>query len=157
MRLKSLALAAILGLLSVGLYAGEPVDVSPWMPVIGDLVQLAIQIATPIFVMFASWAAWKLAKKLGMEKNAAMDEMLRSYVKEAINWADAWAKKQSGKEPSGEDKKAEAIRYLLDLLSKSALPKIAEERLSALIEAQLAYDKKLLPNADLKGTKVLSE
>lgn len=148
-KLRLVLFAIMFHVWAVAVYAGEVAAeavTSPWMPVIGDVIQLLVQILQPFFVILASWAAWKLASKLGIEKNGAMDAMLRKYVKEAINWVDAWAESISNKEVTGEDKKAAAMRYLIKLIEDSPLPRIAEERLSAMIEAQLKYDEKVLSN-----------
>jgi len=125
----------------------DAVKTNPWAPVLGDFLQMLIQILTPIFVVLASWAAWAIAKKFGIEKNAAMDEMLKGYVQEGINWADAWAKTQSQK-PTGDQKKAEAIRHILGLVGASPLPQIAEDRLKIMVEAFLVAENKQSGAAD---------
>ena len=106
-----------------------------------DVLRLLIEVLTPALLVLASWATWKLAARFGIEKNVATDAVLRSYIKEAINWADAWAAKQSEK-PTGEQKMAEAVRYVLSLIDKYNLPKMAKEYLELKIEAQLSHDKK---------------
>jgi len=127
--------------------AAEAVKSNPWMPVIGELASLVIQVIGPILVVLISAAVWKLLGKLGIEKNAAMDSLLRTYVKQGINYADSWADSQAAK-PAGEQKMAAAIKHILGLVSDSKLPKVAEEKLKEMVEAQLKFDKKnaALPN-----------
>lgn len=120
---------------------------SPWMPVVGELASLALQILGPVLVVLVSAAVWKLLGKLGIDKNAAMDALLRTYVKQGINYADGWASKQASK-PMGDQKMAIAIKHILDLVANSQLPQIAEDKLKALVESQLTFDKK---SADLPG------
>jgi hypothetical protein len=117
-------------------------NVNAWAPVFGELAQMALQIFAPIITMLISWAVWKLAGKLGIEKNMAMDELLNKYVKEGVNWADAWAKAQADK-PSGDQKYAEAVKHILGLVKASPLPTVAEARLRALVEAKLMEEQKV--------------
>lgn len=120
---------------------------NPWMPVIGELTSLALQILGPVLAVLASAVVWKLLGKLGIDKNAAMDALIRTYVKQGINYADGWASKQSSK-PLGDQKMTVAVKHILDLVANSKLPQMAEEKLVALVESQLAFDKK---NIDLPG------
>jgi len=114
---------------------------SEWIPVVGELASIALQIFGPILVILISAVVWKLLGKIGVDKNMAMDALLRSYIKSAINYADSWADKQSEK-PAGEDKMKMAIVHVLDLIDNSKLPKVTEEKLRKLIESQLSYNKK---------------
>jgi len=132
-------------------------DVSPWVGVGGEVLVMAIQVLAPVILAFISWAAWKLVGKLGIEKNVAFDIMLRSYVKDGINWADSWANEQANK-PSSEDKYAEAASHVLGLLKASSLPALAEDKLKKLIESQLTSDKKAgMHESRLDTPEVISE
>lgn len=157
-KIASVALLAFICCFAVGAAEGTTIT-SPWMPVLGDFIQLLIEILTPILVTLGSWAAWRLAKKLGVDKNIAADALLRKYIKEAINYADAWAKKQSGVKTE-EDKKAQAVKYVLELIKNSSIPAMTEERLMDMVEAQLEFDKKTLkfPELDeIEGPELINE
>jgi len=115
--------------------------IQAWMPVIGDILVFIIEIISPILVIFAIFLARKLSKKLGIEETAVIDGLVRKIVREAVNHADAWAKAQRAK-PVPEDKMIEAVRYGMDVLKAAGVKDLAKERLQALIEAQLSYDRK---------------
>jgi hypothetical protein len=132
---KLLLLFVVFGSVACGAEVVEEV-VNPWMPIIGRVLDLAIDILSPILIMLASFAAWKLAGKFGIEKNIVADNALREYVLEGINWADQWAKEQIEK-PTSDQKFNVAVEYILKLIKKSSLPKTTEDRLKAMIEAKL--------------------
>jgi len=113
----------------------------PWMPAIGEAVLLLIKIVGPVIAVLVSALLWRILSKLGIDRNASIDALIRTYVKQGINYAEGWASKQVDN-PSGEHKKSEAIKYILSLIRESKLPNIAEEKISKMIESQLAYDKK---------------
>ncbi len=113
---------------------------SPWVPVAGQALTLLLEIAGVAIATLVSWALWRLGKKLGIEKNAALDAMVRSRVKQGINWADAWAKGLAEK-PAGKDKKAEAVKFVLGLLAQEGIKTFAKSKIEKIIEAQLQRDK----------------
>ncbi len=114
----------------------EVISTNPIAGIVGEVAQIVIDVVGPILIMLASWAVWKLAGKFGIEKNAQTDELLRKYVQEGIDWADAWAKTQANK-PSGEAKYAEAVKYVVKMVGQSEIPNVAESKLKELIEAYL--------------------
>lgn len=124
--------------------SAAPVDEGSWAPVIGKALGLLLEILTPILVALASWAAWKLAAKFGMEKNAMLDAKLKSLVKMGINYADKWAANMAKKPPSS-DKKAQAVNFIIDILNKEGIKKFTQSQIEKLIESQLGSDDKLLP------------
>lgn len=148
-KIMALVMALMVGCCyAIGAEEAADVAVSnPWTPVIGEVANLIIQIVGPILVVLISAAVWKLLGKFGVEKNAAIDALLRTYIKQGINYADSWADKQVSK-PTGDLKMAAAVKHILGLVSGSKLPKVAEEKLKEMIEAQLKFDKKnaALPN-----------
>jgi len=124
-------------------FGAEEAASSPWMPVVGEAVGLVIQVVGAALITLVSAAIWKLLGKLGIDKNASIDALLRTYVKQGINYADSWAEKQSKEsKPAGEQKMATAIKHILGLIANSKLPAIAEDKLEDMIEAQLTFDKK---------------
>ena len=118
-----------------------------WMPILGKVTSLLLEVLTPILVAVASWAAWKIASKFGMEKNAILDSKLKSFVKYGVNYADKWAKGQS-KKPTSSDKKAQAVNFIVDMLNKEGIKKYAQTQIEKLIEAQLGSDYKLLSTTE---------
>lgn len=123
-------------------FCAEAVEQSnPWMPVIGEIAKLVIEIVGPVVVLLVSAVLWKILGKLGIEKNASIDNLIRTYVKQGINYADSWAEKQAQK-PTGDQKMAVAIQHVTKLIGDSKLPEVAEHKLTTLIESQLSYDKK---------------
>lgn len=116
-------------------------EINDWMPLIGEVSALIIQIVGPILAVLVSAVVWKLLGKIGIDKNAAIDSLLITYVKKSVNYADSWAKAQSEK-PAGEQKMAVALKHIIELIATSKLPAIAEEKLKEMIEAQLSFDKK---------------
>ena len=112
-----------------------------WQPVLSSIIEMVVEVLTPILVALASYAAWKIAGKAGVEKNIAADEALKGYIKEGIEWAEQWGVEQTkkmGTKPTSDQKYAIAVKHILDLVKKSPLPTIAEDRLKALIESKLA-------------------
>lgn len=139
---KIIVIALMIMMASMGIAADAIAPATnPWTPVVGDFLQMLIQILSPILVALASYAAWAIAKKFGVDKEDAINKMLQKFVEEGIHWADAWAKKQSEK-PTGDAKKAEAVRYILDLVKGSSIPGLAEDKLKERIEAILEAKKK---------------
>jgi len=104
-----------------------------------DLIELAIKVFTPVILLLATILTAKLLKKFGIEEKATLNALIISYVKQGINYADAWAKKQVTK-PYGEEKMDIAIKHILENINDSKLPNIASEKLKELIEAQLSKD-----------------
>jgi len=133
----------------------EPVSNGSWVPVMGEAVRLLVQVVGAGLIALISAIAWKLLGKFGIEKNVAMDSLLRTYIKQGINYADSWASTQSAK-PIGDEKLAAAVKHIIELVANSTLTKVAEEKLKEMVEAQLAFDKK---QANIPDTapKVISE
>lgn len=117
-----------------------------WAPVIGEAVSVAIGIVGSALTVLVTALVWKLLGKFGIEKNVAINALMTTYIKQGINYADSWADTQKDK-PAGDKKMVAAIKHILGLVGNSKLPKIAEEKLKDMVEAQLARDKKVLPEA----------
>lgn len=143
---KTITLLALL--MSIAGYCGAEEAIAatsnPWMPVVGEVAALVIQIVGPILVILVSAVVWKLLGKIGIDKNAAIDALMTTYVKKGINFADSWASAQKDK-PTGDQKLAAAIKHILELMAASQLPKVAEEKLKEMIESQLSFDEKKQP------------
>ena len=112
-----------------------------WMPVIGELAGMVLAIVGPALTIVLTAVAWKLLSKFGVERNVAIDALMRTYIKQGINYADSWAGKQQNK-PVGNEKMVTAIQYVLKLVANSKLPTVAEDKLKEMVEAQLSFDKK---------------
>lgn len=138
---KMIAIFAML-FVCCGAYGEEIVQQvnNPWTPVLGELVLIILQIVSPVIILLVSWAIWKVASKFGIEKDAIIDDIIRKYVQEGINWAEVWAKTQAQK-PTSEQKYAEAVKHIVGLIKSSGIPGISAERLKILIETQLASYK----------------
>jgi hypothetical protein len=120
---------------------------SAWTPVLGKFLTLLFEILTPVILALGSWAVWKLAAKFGMEKNKALDDKVRSLIKQGINYADKWAANMKDK-PAGTDKKAQAVDFVLELLNKDGIKSYAKGTIEKMIEAQLGFDDKALPKPE---------
>jgi hypothetical protein len=132
-------LFVVLFLFSTSVCAEE--NSSQWTPVLGETISMLIQVVGSALIILVSALVWKLLGKFGIEKNIAADVLLRSKIKEVINYSEAYAEKLANK-PTGENKMATAVKYVIDAISKSKLPAMAEDKLKEMIEAQLAHDKK---------------
>jgi len=126
----------------------------PWMPVLGELASVIISVVGPALTILITALVWKLLGKLGVEKNIAIDLLMRKYVKQGINYADSWANKQAAK-PLGDQKMIAAMDHIIGLIAESKLPKMAEDKLKEMIEAQLFFDKTQDPVAE--KSNVISE
>ena len=111
---------------------------------VGQISQLAIEILGPALVALAIWALHKVSKKFGIEASASLEKRVRSLVRSAINHADAWAKTMAEK-PAGSDKKAAAVKFVIAALAKTGVKDFAKTKIEELVEAQLEFDKKVMP------------
>ena len=102
-----------------------------------DLLAWLIPIAGAAAITLLSALVWKLLGKAGVEKNAVLDGLLHTYAEKAMNVAEAWAKKKADG-TSGDDKMSKAVETAKALLKGTGLDKVAEEKLKAAIEAQVA-------------------
>jgi hypothetical protein len=115
----------------------------PWQKVLSEIALLALQVVGPVLGLLASWAVWKLAAKFHMEKNATLDGLLQEKVRLAVGSVEGWAKTQAGK-PSSQEKLNKAVDIAKGFLQISGLPKLAEDKLKAMIEAKLSDEKDLI-------------
>ena len=125
-----------------GVALGAEAEVTKsWLPVLGEAANIVLTIVAPALTILVTALVWKLLAKFGIEKNVAVDLLMRKHIKQGINYADSWSVKQSEK-PTGDLKLAEAIKHVLGLMGESKLPAMAEEKLKEMVEAQLTFDKK---------------
>lgn len=85
----------------------------------------------------------KLLDKWGIERSDRIDAMLDKYVGVGVNAAEVTARKYlqaRNASMSGEDKKAKAIKVVMDELQQSGITGVAEELISARIESWLEVD-----------------
>jgi len=136
-------------------FGAEGSEINPWMPVVGEAISLALQIIAPALTILVTALVWKLLGKFGVEKDIAIDGLIRTYIKQGINYADGWAEKQSEK-PTGDEKMIVAIKHILGLVSDSKLPQIAEDKLKEMIESQLSFDKKNISLDTNSKSKVIN-
>lgn len=106
---------------------------------IAQLSVVALQIFTPALMALGSYAAYKLAKKFGIDLGAAEKAMVEEYIEKAIEAVEKWAKSKAkaGDKPSSEDKLAKAIDYATTFLATSGLKKKGTDYITALVEAKL--------------------
>lgn len=104
---------------------------------VDELLLLAIKVLGATVIALAGWAATKLAKKLGVEHTAAFEERARAVAREALNYADRWARQQDDK-PDSQAKMTKAIEYALTLPDLHLLG----NNLAKLIESELEAESK---------------
>lgn len=119
--------------------AAETAETS-WLGVLSPIISMVVKIVTPILLILGAWAAKRLGTKLGLELTAKQLQLVDKTIKHGINWVEAWAAKKEQK-PSSDEKLKTCVNWVAGQLAASGLPKIAEEKLIELIEAQLKYDK----------------
>jgi len=113
---------------------------SGWGFTIGMYSKILIDILGPTVLSLAILLAYKLKVKIGVQSSKIVEDLLTSIVKKAINYANAWSANQSNN-PKGEAKLQMALIFAGNIVNEHKLQKVAEEKLVALIEAQLYYDK----------------
>jgi len=142
--MRKSSLLFLLFAFSASAFCAEATEVAAadgWDQVIGVYSQIALEILSPIVMLLIVWVGTKIKSKLGAEAAVFTEQLLTTIVKKAINYADAWAKTQSGK-PKGAEKLQTALDFLAVLLKQYDVPEIAKDKLIALIEAQLSRNSK---------------
>lgn len=105
---------------------------------VDELAILAIQILGPILIMLAGWAAVKLAKKFGIEETAAADKLGRDRARQALLYAERWAKKAGLAEtPGGPGKLEKALDRLIVIEGHVNVGEILRDKLSRRIHTEL--------------------
>lgn len=105
---------------------------------VDELAILAIQILGPILIMVAGWAAVKLAKKLGIEETAAIDKLARDRARQALLYAERWAKKAGLREtPAGPGKLEKALDRLIVIEGHINIGEKLRDELSRRIHTEL--------------------
>lgn len=117
----------------------EPVTGIGWTNVAGEAMQLLLPLISLLVVGLGIPWVLKLLKKVGLENAKLSEEILVKLVKIGINWVESWAKGAAGK-PDSANKKAAAVKFVLEAAAKAGLGKVAEEKVGQMIEAQLARD-----------------
>jgi len=129
---------------NVALFAAEaaPVVVEDGgiVPVLAKLGVILVEMLTPVILLLGSWAAYKLAKKFGIELGVAERAMVKGYIRQAVNATEKWARNQSEK-PTSSDKLAKGVDYANQFIKGSGLKKKGSDYLVGLIESQLKWDE----------------
>lgn len=81
--------------------------------------------------------ALKALAKLGLEKTAATEAMVRGYVKQGVNAAEAWGAANGKK---GNEKLQHALGIISGLIEAAGLKKWADDKLVTMIEGQLTHN-----------------
>jgi len=152
--MKTKLLSVLLCLPAVSVIAAEaesasPVETGDWSATIGKIGVLLIQVLGPVLIVLVSYAAAKLAKKLGVEYSSTIDTQIRSLAKMGINYADAWAKNAASK-PASKEKMQVAVNFVVDSLSSMGIKNYAASQVEKFVEAQLNWDKKVNPDGIAK-------
>ena len=111
-----------------------------WEKIIGEVSLVALQIIAALVAIVVPVLLSKLLGYFKLKSNAELEALLTTVVKKAINYAEAWAKKQAAK-PAGEEKLQIAIAFVIKIAQEYKLPKIAEAKIIELIEGQLARNE----------------
>lgn len=107
-----------------------------------SIVDLAVQILTPILLVLASWVAVKLAKKFNLEALLADGELAKDAVHAGIGYAERWAKQRGvgnafGADATGSQKLVKAIEYIAKVEGKLGLGEKAADAISRRIHSEL--------------------
>jgi len=105
-------------------------------PVIASIGLVLVNILTPVLMVLASWAAYKLAKKFGIELGSVEKKIVEGYVRQAINATEKWAQKQAD-QPTSREKLVKAIATANAFLKESGLKQKGAEYLEGLVESAL--------------------
>jgi len=101
------------------------------------ILELVLKIFGGALSVLATGIAWKLLGKVGIQKTAERESLLRGYVKEGINRTEAWAN-ENGKK--GNDKLVHCLEVVKTLAGAAGLKKWADDVLVSKIEAQLTHN-----------------
>ncbi len=105
-----------------------------------DLLVLAVKVATPILMVFASWAAIALARKWGIEGKATFVAIAQSVTRAGIGYAEQWGKKylaERGEKAPSSLKLEKAIQHIAMLEGKHHLANAAADLISRRIHSEL--------------------
>ena len=104
------------------------------------ILDWVLPVAGAVLTILIAALAKKHIGKLGVERSAAVDDMIDRYVSMGVDAAEGAAKAaikaKEGKLP-GSSKKANAIKVVLGELEQSGIKGVAEELIAARIEALL--------------------
>ena len=109
------------------------------VPVLASIGLALVEVLTPVLMVLASWAAYKLAQKFGIDLGTTERAIVKGYVKQAINATEQWAEKQKDK-PTSREKMVKAVDYANSFLKESGVKAKGAEYLEGLIESQLKWD-----------------
>lgn len=82
----------------------------------------------------------KLLDKWGVERSEKVDAMIDDYVSKGVDYAEVVARKylsENKAEMSGENKRAKAVKVVMDELQQSGITGVAEDLVVARIESWL--------------------
>ncbi len=104
-----------------------------------SIVDLAVQILTPILLVVGSWAAVKLAKKFNMEALVADNELARETVRAGIGYAERRAKKwaaDNDAKATGPQKLSWAVKHVAKIAGKLNVGEKIADGISRRIHAE---------------------
>lgn len=105
-----------------------------------EIVLLLIKIFGAALIGLAALAARKLGKKWGIEETHAGEERARGLARDAIAFADRWARnrdKGNASKPEGKDKLEMALDFAIDVDKAIGITEKARMAFARKIEAEL--------------------
>lgn len=110
-----------------------------WIAAVSRIAIDLLPILGVVLAALATWAVHKLAAKLHLDKVAGAEELLQSAVGKGVQFAEAWAAKQSQK-PVGNEKLEMALKTVEAIVGTPMVQQAGREKLVALVEATLQQD-----------------
>lgn len=105
-----------------------------------SIVDLAVQVLTPILLALGSWALLKLAKKFNLEALVADGDLAKDAVHAGIGYAERWARKwaaENDAKATGPQKLTVAIEHIAKLEGKLNLGEKVADAISRRIHSEL--------------------
>lgn len=118
------------------------------MTSIARIGALLLEILQPVLAALVSLAAYKLAKRFGIQATNEQVDYVEKLANEAIDYAERWAKNKvkAGEKPSGDQKLIKAVDFINLALVNTGMKKKATDYLVGLIESQLEKKEPIVNN-----------
>lgn len=110
------------------------------MEVLLVVLNYLLPVIAGILAILLAAGSKKLMDKWGIERSEKIDKMMDTYIGKGVDYAEIAARKYldtRGAALSGEDKKAKAVKVVMDELAQSGVTGVAEELVIARIESWL--------------------
>ena len=107
------------------------------MEVLLPVLEFLLPILATVLTVVGAALAKRWLDKAGVERSAQIDAMIDDYVEKGVLSAERAASNFLGTKMAGESKKAHAVKVVLGELEQSGLKGVAQELISARIEAFL--------------------